>query len=141
MTSRSLTTAAVGVAIGLAAALLLLNPRTTYITWGVGVDVQTGVPSLDPLTIHSKDQVHWETATTKLLYIETEDKIFSTSVLQSNTKRYRVRCSANVCDSGALLTSLPSMPPNGYKYWQGLADPLSPNNPTWYDGHIIIIKP
>ena len=140
MTGKSFTTAAVGLVIGAAVALLLLPPKTKFITWGIGVNSQTGAPSLDPLEMYAVDQVHWSTATSKYLFIETEQKIFATSVLQSTTKRYRVNCSRNACDSGALVSPPPTMPANGYKYWQGLAD--QPSGPiTWYDGHIIIVKP
>lgn len=136
MAGRSLVPAAVGVVIGIAAALLLLFAGARFTTWGLGVNAQTGVPSLEPLEIHSHDQVHWVTTKGTVLFIETEQKIFAKSVLQPVTNRYRVVCAANVCDSKALLTTLPTMPKDGYKYWQGLGSPV-----TWYDGHIIIVKP
>lgn len=141
MMGKSFVTASVGLVVGLVVALLLLAPRTRFTTWGLGVDSQTGAPSLDPLDMYDNDQVHWVTATSKCLYIETEQKIFAASVLDSTTRRYRVQCTANKCDSGALLTSLPPMPSTGYKYWQGLANTASPNSIDWYDGHIIIVKP
>jgi len=142
MTGKSFVTAAVGLVVGVVAALLLLPPKTGFTTWGLGVDSQTGKPSLDPLDMYSTDQVLWVTASGEYLYIETEQKIFATSVLQSDTQRYRVKCALNKCNSGALVavTSLPPMPKDGYKYWQGLANSVS-SKPVFYDGHIIIVKP
>jgi hypothetical protein len=138
---KSLVTTVVGLIIGVLVALLLLSPKKGFTTWGLGVNAQTGAPSLEPLEMHPKDEVHWVTATSKNLEIETEQQIFANSVYQSATKRYRVTCSNNICDSGPLLTTLPTMPKDGYKYWQGLADPASPTNIQWFDGHIIIVRP
>ena len=130
---------ALGVAVGVAA-VLLLTPHVSSTNWGVYVGPLPNQLSFDPVKMDKADTVRWlSTLTTKRLYIETEQKIFANSVLQPDTRRYRVTCNGSGCDSGPVVSVPPPPPPmptGGYKYWQGLADPSGPI--VWADGRIII---
>lgn len=141
MENKLLIAAAVGVVVG-AGAVSLLRAAPAFIKV---VSVTSNAPNppqlgINPLTIsQSKDQVQWQAIpSTKFEYIEFEQKIFANAF--SYNGRYRVKCSAGVCDSGAPLTTLPMQPTEGYKYWYGLADTAT-SNPTWGSDGRIIIKP
>jgi hypothetical protein len=130
---------ALGVVVGAAAALLLTPTPLPSTNWGVYVGPLPNQLSFDPVRMGKTDTVHWAaTTSSKNLAIETEQKIFVNSVQQPNG-RYRVRCGGDVCDSGPVVSvPPPPQPPEGYKYWQGLADLSMPNNYAWADGRIII---
>jgi hypothetical protein len=127
---------ALGVLVGVAA-VLLFTPHVSSTNWGVYVGPLPSQLSFDPVRMDKADTVRWlSTLTAKRLYIETEQKIFANSVLQQDTRRYRVTCSGSGCDSGPVVSApYPPMPTGGYKYWQGLADPSGPI--VWADGRII----
>jgi hypothetical protein len=128
---------ALGVAVGVAA-VLLLTPHVASTKWGVYVGPLPSQLSFDPVRMDKADTVRWlSTLTAKRVYIETEQKIFANSVLQQDTRRWRVTCDVSGCDSGPVVPPPgPPMPTEGYKYWQGLADPSGPI--VWADGRIII---
>ena len=133
---------ALGVVIGVAAATLFA-PHAASIIW-VTVGPLPDQLSLNPVGMDKADAVHWElNPNTKLLFIETEQKIFANSVYQQDTLRYRVACTGFVCDSGPVISvppPAPTPPPGGYKYWQGMADPSTPTAKVWAKNGRIIIR-
>jgi hypothetical protein len=141
MVNKVLISAAVGVLVG-AAAVLLFRPATLIKV----VSVTSNAPnpprlSINPLTISQQnDQVQWQAIPPSMVEsIEFEQKIFANAILTGG--RYRVKCNGGICDSGAILQTLPTQPVDGYKYWYGLAT-SSTSQPNWgADGHVVIVKP
>lgn len=145
MTKEVLISAVLGAVVG-AGVALLVRPKAFQI-FTVSVNSQAPKLSVNPLPIWkgNKDEVRWFANAGSNLYVEFEQQIFANATLQPNG-RYRVKCNANVCDSGRILATLPP-PPNplppdlpGYRYWFGLSNsPTSP--PPWDPNGRIIINP
>jgi hypothetical protein len=143
MANKSLVPVALALIVGAVAVLLVHPPRKPLTVWVIQVGDASGPDdpshlSLGDLDMQRTDQVEWRAyKATNLLYIEFEQQIFQNMTYEPATKRYRVRCSGAVCDSGALLSTAKDNV--WYKYWQGLA---TSNNSAivWADGRIIINK-
>ena len=145
MGNKSLVTAAVGLVVGAAAALLLVHGGTRAVTWGVTVGDPTNPD--DParvipadLRMAPGDVAQWQAFAQRQVYIEFQNQIFTGMTYQPLTKRWRIGCApSNVCNSNTLLSTAPQNV--WHKYWQGLADPNAPSSVRWADGRIMIVKP